>query len=138
MSGHAEDPDPAGGVLDDREDIGAGAVEQIDGEEVRRQDRLGLAMQELRPGRSGSPRRRRDRGVGQDLPHRRGCYLDAETGEFTMDPPGVDTRPRIIPSSGEWPKPGLRIADDVFGTHRVLPRMVSRDPSVYTTCGYRI
>ena len=43
----AEDADAPGGVLDDGQDVGLGAVEQIGGEEVARQDRLGLGAQEL-------------------------------------------------------------------------------------------
>jgi len=35
--------DPAGGVFDDGQHVGAGAVEEVDGEEVRRQNRLRLA-----------------------------------------------------------------------------------------------
>lgn len=49
VGGHAEDPDPAGRMLNDGQDVGVGAVEEVDGEEVRRQDRVGLAAQELRP-----------------------------------------------------------------------------------------
>jgi hypothetical protein len=48
VCGDAEDPDPAGGVLDQSEDIGAGAIEEVDGEEVRRHDCLGLTVPELR------------------------------------------------------------------------------------------
>jgi hypothetical protein len=42
VGGGAEDPDPPGGVLDHRQDVGGGAVEQVDGEEVGGEDRLGL------------------------------------------------------------------------------------------------
>ena len=87
MRGHAEDADPAGGVLDDGQNVGGGAVEQLDGEEVGSQDRLRLTVQKLRPRRARSSQRRWDPGVGQDLPHRRGSYLDAEAGELTVDPP---------------------------------------------------
>ena len=45
----AEDADAPGGVLDHGQDIGLGAIEQVGGEEVARQDRLGLGAQELRP-----------------------------------------------------------------------------------------
>ncbi len=47
MGGDAEDADAPGRVLDHGRDIGSGAVEQVDGEEVAGQDRLGLATQEL-------------------------------------------------------------------------------------------
>ena len=47
MEGDAEDPDAPGRVLDYRQDIGLGAVGQVEREEVARQDRLGLGAQEL-------------------------------------------------------------------------------------------
>jgi hypothetical protein len=50
VAGGAEDPDPPGGMLDHREDVGGGAVEQVDGEEAGGEDRFGLRAQELRPG----------------------------------------------------------------------------------------
>ena len=42
MQCDSEDADPPGGVLDHRQDIGLGAVEQVGGKEVARQDRLSL------------------------------------------------------------------------------------------------
>jgi hypothetical protein len=87
MVGHTENPDPAGSVLDDSQHVGAGPVEQIDCEEIGGENRLGLAAEELRPGRAGSSRRRRDSGVGQDLPHCGRCDCHAETGKLTVDPP---------------------------------------------------
>ena len=47
MEGDAEDADAPGRVLDYGQDVGLGAVEQVDGEEVARQDGLGLGAQEL-------------------------------------------------------------------------------------------
>ena len=47
MEGDAEDADAPGRVLYHGQDIGLGAVEQVDREEVARQDRLGLGAQEL-------------------------------------------------------------------------------------------
>jgi len=49
MQRDAEDADAPRRVLDHHQDAGLGAVEQVDGEEVARQDRLGLRTQELRP-----------------------------------------------------------------------------------------
>ncbi|MGI8447350.1 MAG: hypothetical protein ACR2MP_09265 [Streptosporangiaceae bacterium] len=43
----AEDADAPGRVLDYGQDVGLGAVEQVDREEVARQDRLSLRTQEL-------------------------------------------------------------------------------------------
>src|SRR5712692_9287788 len=45
MQGDYEDADAPGGVLYPRQDMGLGAVEQVGGEEVARQDRLGLGTQ---------------------------------------------------------------------------------------------
>jgi hypothetical protein len=42
MQGDSEDADAPGGVLYHGQDIGLGAVEQVDGEEVARQDRFSL------------------------------------------------------------------------------------------------
>ena len=51
VPGGAEDPDAAGAVLDDGKDVDLGAVEQVSGEEIQRQDPLRLGSQELRPAR---------------------------------------------------------------------------------------
>jgi hypothetical protein len=53
IQGDAEDADPPGRVLDYSQDVGLGAVEQVDREEIAGQDRLGLGAQELWPGRPG-------------------------------------------------------------------------------------
>src|ERR1035441_2212523 len=52
VQGDAEDADAPGRVLDHGQDIGLGAVEQADAEEVACEDRLGLGAQELLPGRA--------------------------------------------------------------------------------------
>jgi hypothetical protein len=70
VQGDSEDADTPGGVLDHRQDVGLGAIEQVGGEEVARQDRLGLGAQELRPGRHGPAWRRVDSGLLENLPHR--------------------------------------------------------------------
>jgi hypothetical protein len=48
----SENPGPAATVLDDGQDVHLGAVEQVGGEEVQRQDRLCLGSQELGPARA--------------------------------------------------------------------------------------
>ena len=80
VGGDTEDPDPAGGVLNDGEHIGAGAIEQINGEEVGGNDRLGLSVEELRPRRSGTTRCGWQACPGEDLPHRRRGHGNAESG----------------------------------------------------------
>jgi hypothetical protein len=47
VQGDAEDADAPGRVLDHGQDVGLAAVEQVDGEEVACQDRLGLRTREL-------------------------------------------------------------------------------------------
>ena len=125
----AEDADPPGGVLDHGQDIGLGAIEQVDREEVAGKDRLGLGE-----------RRNCDqvgpvcRGAGidaagrEDLPHGGRCDLYAESGQLAVDPAippaGVltgqpaDQRPDV--AAGRWPAGpaargpgGLAAADDV-------------------------
>ena len=47
MQGDSEDADAPAGVLDHGQDVGLGAIQQVGGEEVAGQDRLGLGAQEL-------------------------------------------------------------------------------------------
>jgi hypothetical protein len=134
VCGDAEDPDPAGGVLDQREDIAAGAIEEVDGEEVRRQDCLGLTAQELRPRRPVTPRRRWDPGGDQDLSHRRRRHENAEASEFTVDPPV--TPPRVLPrhSQDQSPDGGTRTRAArvlVLGLAAQRRRTMSRRQSQY-------
>jgi len=86
MLGDSENADAPAGVLDHGQDVSLGAVEQVGGEEVARQDRLGLGAQELRPGWSGPPRRGLDPGILQDLPCRRCRYHHSQAGQFPVDP----------------------------------------------------
>src|SRR6266513_599296 len=86
MLRESEDTDAPGRVLDHGQDVGVGAVEQVDAEEVAGQDRLGLRTQELRPGRPGPPRRGLDAVGLEDLPYRRRRDLDSQAGQLTVDP----------------------------------------------------
>jgi hypothetical protein len=47
MRGGSEDADAPGRVLDHNQDVGAGAIEQVDCEKVARQDRVGMGAQEM-------------------------------------------------------------------------------------------
>jgi hypothetical protein len=82
----SEDADAPGGVLDHGQDIGLGAIEQFRGDEVARQDRLGLGTQELRPCRHSPPRRGVHPGRVQDFPYRRRCYFHSQAGQLAVDP----------------------------------------------------
>jgi hypothetical protein len=70
MLGGSEDPDAAGAVLDHGQDVDLRAVEQVGGEEVQRQDSLGLGPQEFGPARAVPARCRADASVLEDLPDR--------------------------------------------------------------------
>jgi hypothetical protein len=82
----SEDPDAAGAVLDDGQDVDLRAIEEIGGEEVHRQDSLRLGLQELRPARAVPARCRADASVLEDLPDRGRCHRDAESRELAVDP----------------------------------------------------
>jgi hypothetical protein len=86
MQHDAEDADAPRRVLDHHQDIGLGAVEQLEAEEVARQDRLGLRTQELRPGWPGSSWRGVDAVGLEDLPYGRRRDLDSQAGQFSVDP----------------------------------------------------
>ena len=53
MSGGAQGPDPAGGVLDDRQDEQAGAAQGDCPGEVAREQRVSLGAEEVSPGCGG-------------------------------------------------------------------------------------
>jgi hypothetical protein len=86
MQGNSEDADSPAGVLDHGQHVSLGTVEQVDGEKVACQDRLGLRAQELGPGWPGSLRRGVDSGLPQDLPDRRCRYLYSQAGQLAVDP----------------------------------------------------
>ena len=73
-------------MLDYSQDVSLGAVEQVDGEEVAGQDRLGLGAQKLRLGRPGLPPTGVDAAGFEDLPDGGRCDLNSETGELAVDP----------------------------------------------------
>jgi hypothetical protein len=87
VRGGAEGPDAAGAVLDGGKDVDLGAVEQVSGEEIQRQDPLRLRPQELRPARPIPARRRVDAGILEDLPDGRRRHCDAQPCELAVDPP---------------------------------------------------
>jgi hypothetical protein len=68
--GSAKDPDTAGAMLDHGQDMHLRAVEEIGGEEVKRQDPLCLRPQELRPAQAVPARSRTDASILEDPPDR--------------------------------------------------------------------
>ena len=89
MEGGTQHADPPGGVLDHRQDVRLGAVEQVDHDEVAGA-RIASAWERrnCRPGRTRVPARGRiDPGGLEDLPHRGRRDADAEAGQLAVDPP---------------------------------------------------
>ncbi len=89
MAGGTQNPYAAGAVLDHGKDIDLGAVEQVGGEEVQRQDPLGLGPQKLRPARPVPARYRIGPRALEDLPHSGRRHGDAEPGQLAVDPPAA-------------------------------------------------
>jgi hypothetical protein len=79
MRGRAQDPDPPGGVLDDRQHVQAGAAQGDGLEEVAGKQRIGLGAEEAGPGGGGALGCRVDPGVVQDLPHGKAATLMPST-----------------------------------------------------------
>jgi hypothetical protein len=100
MGGGAQDPDPAGGVLDRGQHVGFRSVEQVDGEQVQ-----GLRARELRPVRAGAP------GRGS-MPCRLGISQTVE-GAMAMPSPASSPAISLYPQcslsaamrSTSWPPP---------------------------------
>jgi hypothetical protein len=86
MQRDAVDADAPRRVPDHGEDVGLGAVEQVNAEEVAGQDRLCLGAQELRPGRSGPSRRWVDAVGPEDLPYGRRRDVDSQAGQLAVNP----------------------------------------------------
>src|ERR1017187_8520390 len=89
MLGDAEDADAPAAVLDHGQDVSLGAAGQAGGEEVARQDRLGLGAQELRPGFPGPARRGLDPGIFHGLPWRRCRCFAAAVFQLPVDSCGT-------------------------------------------------
>jgi hypothetical protein len=77
----------AGAMLDEEQHVQAAQERGIDVEEVHRQDRLRLGLQERPPGLSGSRRRWGDARVLEDPPHRGRRELVPKADQLTMDAP---------------------------------------------------
>jgi hypothetical protein len=86
MCGGAQDLDASCGVLDDREDVQARAGQGAGLEEIAGEQCVGLAAEEVGPGRVLSFGCGRDAVRAEDLPDGGGGDLDAESREFAVDP----------------------------------------------------
>jgi hypothetical protein len=87
LGGDAEDPDPAGGVLDGEEDVEPAQGDRVQVEEVAGHDSFGLGFEEFLPGGARPPRRGIHACGLQDVPHGRGAEGVAEPSEFAVDAP---------------------------------------------------
>jgi hypothetical protein len=85
LTGYAVDVQAPGAVLEERRCVQPSAERRADGEDVRRDDALGLDGEELAAGRSGATRRRLHARRVQDLPHRRGRDPLPEPSQLTTD-----------------------------------------------------
>ena len=88
--GDPEEVGPPAGVLDGEQDVEALEDHGVDGEEVCRQDALGLGPEELGPGRA-SARCRPQAMAAEDAPYRRRSDPDAELGSS----PWMRTQPQL-------------------------------------------
>src|ERR1022692_2685447 len=95
MQGDAEDADPPGRVLDYGQDVGLGAVEQVDREEIAGQDCLGLAWERKNCGQVGAACRR---AGSMPLALRISQTVDAAT---------LTPRPAISPWILRYPQSGF-------------------------------
>jgi hypothetical protein len=77
VGGHTGDVEPSGGVLEERQDVEPVAQGGVDVEEIDRDDGVGLAGQELPPGRTASA----------------GCGIDAGGVQNLLDGGGADAVP---------------------------------------------
>jgi hypothetical protein len=116
--GGAEDANAAGAVLDGGQDIDLGAVEQVGGEEVQRQDPLRLGPQELRPAKAVPAGRWIDSGALEDLPDRRRRDRNAQSGELAVDPPVAPGL--VVPRQPQYQRPDVAV-------HRGRPQRPRRD-----------
>ena len=85
MRSCAQDPDPPGGVLDDRqhEQVPARHGDRL--EEIAGEQGSGLGAEEIGPGGSGAVGCRVDPGVVEKLPYGGRGDLDAEDEQFAVD-----------------------------------------------------
>ena len=83
----AQDPDPPGGVIDDRQHLHAGAAQGDGLEEVTGEQGVGLGAEEVCPGGRTALGCWVDPGLLEDLPRSGGGGLDPEDEEFARDAP---------------------------------------------------
>ena len=88
----AGEPDPAGRVFDEEQDVLAAEKQCLDREEVARDDARRLRMEELAPTRTLTTRRRAQPCCGEQAPD--GCrrHDNAQLGELSADPPMTPAR----------------------------------------------
>jgi hypothetical protein len=87
LSGYAQDPDPAAGVLNRRQHEQAGAGQGDGLEEVAGDQGISLRAEKTGPGGAGALGCGVDAGLAEDLPDGGGSDLDAQDEEFAVDAP---------------------------------------------------
>ena len=93
MGGGPNDVDPSRPELDEEQNVESLEPDRLHRKEVAGQDPVRLSSQELRPGRTGTPRCRAEAVRSEQPPDRRGAGSDPKPAELARDPdaapPGV-------------------------------------------------
>jgi hypothetical protein len=87
VCGHSDQMCPAGAMLDRDQHVDPSEHHGVYGQEVHRQDGLGLRSEELSPGRTRPAWSRVEAGVVRDLPHGGGGDAVAEPDQFALHAP---------------------------------------------------
>jgi hypothetical protein len=95
MGGDAEDVHPRAGVLDEEQRVEPVQGDRVEVETDTGEDRRGLRLEELRPGRSGPAWCEVDAGGVQDSPDGGGADLVAESGRVRPSSPSMRRYPRV-------------------------------------------
>ena len=90
-------------MLDEEQDVQAAQEHGVDVEEVGREDRLRLSVQERPPGLPRPGGRRVDAGVLEDLPHRRRGQPVPKAGQLAVDAPVPPAR--VLPCHLQHQRP---------------------------------
>ncbi len=114
VPGDTEQVGAPAGVLDGEQDVEPLEHHGVDGEEIRRQDALGLGSQELGPGRA-STRCWSRAMAAEDSAHGRRPDPDAELGQLALD---THTAPAAAPG------PGVRSAPPARRSSLAVPALV--------------
>ncbi len=123
-------------MVDEHEHVEPAEKDGVDVEGVARHQPLRLGGEELRPGRSGPPRRRVDAVTLQDRPDARGGDGDAHAGELTVDAAVAPSRVLLRQAEDECGR-SLRDGRSTGPAVRIRPALGDEVP-VPTQLGCRL